>query len=196
MKAYLPIFIIAGLLVYLFFVQECSRSLKPTILRADTVTVTITKEIPVNIYHSKPYPVRIVDSFVKQVDSAAIRANCINTWKDFNRSRVYYIPVINDSNGVLTLHGSVQFNELQEYSITGHYNAVRTTKTITNNIVPDKRNKVFLGATVASDLTSLSVFPTATLLTKREHIYSIGYNPFTKTGYAGIALKISFRRDQ
>ena len=197
MKANLSIFIIAGLLVYIFFAQECvhPKQSKET-SRFDTVTLTITKEVPVNIYHSKPYPVRVVDSFFQQVDTTAIRANSIEIWRDYNRSRVYDIPVINDSNGVLTLRGSVQFNELQAYSITGHYNAVRTTQTITNNIVPAKRNKVFLGATVASDLTSISVFPTATLLTRKEHFYSIGYNPFTKSGYAGIALKISFRRDQ
>jgi hypothetical protein len=48
---------------------------------------------------------------------------------------------------------------------------------------------------IGSDLNSMMIVPTATLLTKKDNTcYSISYDPFGKTYYAGIQFKIKLTK--
>jgi hypothetical protein len=181
----IPYIIIAILLVVIIFLRECSPKPKPC-PPPSVFTHTVTIHVPVNIPFPVPFPVNHIDTFTvpADVDTAAIL-------KDYYALNIYVRTILDDSSGHLIIHDSVTHNRLKRYSLTGHINIIEHTTTITNDITKPLRNRVFLGLQIGSNLNSIMLFPTATLLTKKDKtIYSIAYDPFSKVGYVGVQFKI------
>jgi len=185
----IPYIIIAILLVVIFFLRECSPVPKPC-PPPSIVTHTDTNHVPVNIPFPVPFPVNHIDTFTvpADVDTAAIL-------KDYYALNTYDRTIINDSTGHLIIHDSVTHNRLKRYSLTGHMNMIEHTTTITNVITKPLHNRIFLGMQIGSNLNSIILLPTATLLTKKDKtLYSIGYDPFSKVGYIGVQFKIILKK--
>ena len=183
------------LLLVIFFLQECHR---PANYRApecppavsDTVIQIHYKEVPVVRYYPIPQPYAVIDSFWHNVDTSFILKNCIATYKSFASLNVYNRQILNDSTGALVLNDTVQFNKLKSFSLTGQLNVRSICKTITVRSPP--RTQLFLGAQFGSNLNQLYIVPSAFMITPKSHFYSLGYEPFQKFGFAGLAWKIHF----
>jgi hypothetical protein len=190
MKAkYIPYIIIGILLVVIFFLRECTPKPKPC-PPPSIVTTIDTQYIPVDHYYPVPYPVVTIDTFEVPsiVDTAKILA-------DYFKLRIYERKIGNDSIGYCTLTDSVTKNKLRGSHLKGTWKTYTKTTTITNDITIPLRNRVFLGMQIGSDLNSMMIIPTATLLTKKDKTtYSVGYDPFSKVGYIGIQFKITLKK--
>jgi hypothetical protein len=186
---YVPYIIIAILLVVIIFLRECSPKPKPC-PPPTVITHTDTIHVPVNVPFPEPYPVNHIDTFTipAVIDTAAIL-------KDYYALNIYDRTIINDSTGLLIIHDSVTHNRLKRYSLTGHINMIELTTTITNDVTIPLRNRVFLGMQIGSNLNSLMIVPTATLLTSKDKTcYTVAYDPFSKVGYVGVQFKIILKK--
>ena len=193
MKAkYLPYFIIVGLLAYIFILQECKKPVKP--LQIVTVKDSLVKGKDTTIYYPVPTPYEIRDTFYKEIDTAAILESAIETYKEFNVLKKYDLLLFDDSVGKISLLADVQYNQIQKYSTVGHRNELWRTKDVGSVVDTKQHNKLFIGAYFTSNLNNLGISATGTLLTKRDHLYQIGYDPINKIGGVGIGVKIRLRK--
>lgn len=193
MKAkFIPYTIILLLLYVIFYLQECQPMHKCPAIQSDTVTLTSVTEIPVDHYFPKPSPVTVVDSFFQHVDTAVILAACMDTWQQHSKLHIYNRQILNDSLGQINIIDSVQYNELQGYSLIGHYNFPLNIQIIRQSVTPNHHMQLYIGTQLGSDLQNFAVIPSAYIITAKNHFYSLGYNPFQKFGYLGFAWKMHF----
>lgn len=196
----IPYLVIAGLLAYIFILSECTRKPKCPETKADSTSVTIVTPLPVDTtkhYYPAPYKIIVHDTVPGKVDSVAIRAKCFDTYKDWNALKKYDLPMFGDSLGPVNLLAEVQNNKLKSWQMTGKLRRYETVKTYHDVIVQPVRNKIAAGAILSADLNSLSVLPTATLITKRNNIYQVSVDPFQKPVRVQVGLfkVISFRKN-
>ena len=122
------------------------------------------------------------------MDTAAILA-------DWFKMRIYNRTLINDTSGCLSITDTVFKNQLQGYALQGELRALYRTKVITTTVYPTLKNKLFVGLNLGYSIenSDMSVIPNLNLLTKKEHLYNLGYDPFGKQVYFGIGFKIGKR---
>ena len=172
---------------WIFLFQECGRPpVDPEVITVFQ-TDTVIKMDTIRESYPAPYPVNHYDTVLREVDSAKIIA-------DYVVKREYNIKLVPDSIGDLHLESYVQFNRLQDYTVLGHIKQVTITNTVNSMIREPPRNKVFAGLMFIAEPLKVSMAPSITLLSKRDKLYKVGYDPFYKTIYAEIGFKISFRR--
>lgn len=181
-QTYLPYIIILGLCLMLFLSKECGS---PDSVKYIPVVKTVTKVIPVKYdkYYPAPYPEFGIDSF-----EVPVQIDTSKVVKNYYKLNLYHRKLVDDSNGVLDLWDSITQNKVRGYRLSGKMN--RFEIITTNTIQEPKRNKVFVGIMVGSNLQSFSIIPKFSLLTKKEGVYEIGYDPFSNTGYVGYNFKI------
>ncbi len=191
----IPYYIIIFLLLVIFFLQECRHpdnyrdpKCPPTV--SDTVVQIQTQVIPVVRYYPIPEPYAVVDSFWHNVDTSFILRNCIATFKSFASLNVYNRQLLNDSTGNLVIHDSVQYNKLKSFSLSGQVNVRSIYHTITVRSPP--KTQLFLGSQFGSNLNQLYIVPSFFIITPKSHFYSLGYEPFQKFVFVGLAWKIHF----
>lgn len=157
-------------------VQSDSISLKPDTLKLKGDT----------IYYPVPYAViDTLEIHLERLDSARIIS-------EFMRLNKYDILALDDTNGKVNLFADVQFNKIQRVSYTASfYPKIKTV------FVPEKpRMKLFAGFKTGICLqdTGLILAPTLSLLTKKDHLYSVSYEPFRRIAEVGFEWKIRFRK--
>jgi hypothetical protein len=185
---WIPYMIIGLLLVVIFFLRECTPKPKPC-PPPSIVTHTDTIKVPVD----KPYPVPVPGEIIyvpipSDIDTQEIL-------KDYFAQKTYTRTLIDDSTGKLVIRDTVTQNKLKRYHLEGHLNVIEHTTTITNDITVPLRNRVFLGLQIGSNLNSMMIVPTATLLTKKDKtLYTLAYDPFSKVGYVGMQFKIILKK--
>jgi len=147
------------------------------------VNVLVEKPIPVTEYDSIPYPIYIDSS---------------ETVKDYFVFRKYDITLRDDSIAKLCLKAEVWKNNLQRAELTGQ---IYTKEKIIENttvktITEPKRIKGFVGIAPGFDAKSFNVMVSGmvALQDKKEHIYSLKYEPFRKQGEIGILWKIRLKK--
>ena len=184
--AKLPYIVIACLLVYIFLLRECSKPKPCPEIKSDTVFVTTTDTLKIYKHYPKPKPDQIIDSVWTwmAVDTAEILAECQQMGQLYNSTRIYNRRFDFDSCGYVDLTDTVRRNLLQGYEAVSHLNLIRQTQIITRVEVPPARIGIHLGA-VLSYGNEFGIVPTAALVTKKKHLYTIGYNPFDKKIFAG-----------
>jgi|WetSurMetagenome_2_1015567.scaffolds.fasta_scaffold166188_2 hypothetical protein len=183
----IPYIIIAILLLIIFVLRECNNKPDTKYLIA-TARYTIVKPIPYNKYYPAPYPVQVIDSFERpsKIDTDAIL-------KDYYKAIIYDRPIMDDSNGKLSLRDTVTHNRLRGFKLTGHLN--RFTDSITNTIENPLKYRIFIGAYMPINNMTLGFAPMVTLLTKNDKsMYSIGYDPFNSMYYIGVQFKITLKK--
>lgn len=183
---YLPYAIIAGLLIVIFFLNECSTNTTKYIPVVAISTKVV--KVPVTNYYPAPYPVIQIDSFERpqKIDSSDVVDS-------FYKATIYNRHIVNDTNADLWLKDTVTQNKLRAYKLTGTF--FRHETTITNTITTPLKNRVFLGFCVGSDLRSFDLMPKISFLPKNDKtIYSYSYNAFTKFHYVGMDFKIVLRK--
>lgn len=193
-----PVFILVLILLVIILITRECRGPKTQAVKADTVT---TEKVIVELdtivrtkIVQKIVPYETIDCLYYDVDTGAILA-------DYNRVRVYRRLLWSDSMADITLTDTVFRNQLQGAKIKAFFFTHDTTRIITriiNTLPPPPRNKVFIGFQTGMIIPTnkIIITPTLTLNTRRDHLYSIGYDPFNKSAYVGLGWKIKLRLHQ
>lgn len=188
---FIPYIIILLLLLVIFFLQECQPKHKCPVVKSDTVKVTHIDSIPFFKSYPRLYPVYVSEPS-PLIDTVAILASCIETWKDYSSLKVYNRQLLDDSIGQFSIIDSIQYNKLLGYKVSGHYNSYSQLQTVTQSPPIIFHSKLYAGFQFGSDLNNFSIIPSVYLVTAKDKFYSLGYNPFSKFGYLGLAWKIHF----
>lgn len=181
--------IIAALALMVFMLRECDRPC-PEFPAPSVVIDTIHDTTEVAVYIPAPDPDTIIDSIpvTGKVDTALILA-------DYYKYRSYTLELKNDDTAQLFLHTGVFKNELQGSSLTGRYFTYTVTNTVTNTVEVEKQSrKIFIGLQMAGGVDHLGVAPGLMYMSKKDHPYSLAYDPINKQGYGTIWYKINLRR--
>lgn len=181
------------LLVVILFMRECSPEQKPCPETKDSIRIEKTIDtisIKGDVVY-KPEPYETIDTFILPVtvDTAKILAEYLK----LNR---YDLSVLDDSNGKVNVFVDVQLNRIKAWDFDATFYPKTTVIEKNHVYVVKPKIKVFAGiqpGMVIPDQT-LVLMPSAALLTQKEHLYSIGYDPFSKTAQVGIFWKIKLKR--
>ena len=71
------------------------------------------------------------------IDTAAILASCMETWKDYSSLKVYDRQLLDDSTGQFSIMDSVQYKALLGYRVKGHRNGITHVQTVTQSVPKD-----------------------------------------------------------
>lgn len=186
--------IIVILILVIFLQRECKNCPeKPNIqdsviYQVDTITLKNT------VYFPKPY--KVIDTLFQHDTIFKNHYDTVQAVKDYSLYRKYDLPLFNDSIAKVDLVVDVQFNQIAKYQVKG---TIYDRKTIIEHhtfVREEKRNKVFFGAKIGYSIpdTSMLVAPTLQFLTKKEHLYSISYEPFRKIAEVGVFWKIKLKK--
>lgn len=172
--------IIAALLIYVIFLQQCQQ---PKVI-TNTDTVTITKVDTVKIVGKtivkKITDVRVDTAF--STDTIIKLQQCDSLIKEHFTIREYKRRIDLDSIGYVDLTDTVYMNKLK----VGDYKAYAHVYTTIKYITPPDKLKLIVGLKIAypSDL-----YPSI-MVGKNKKYYSVSYSPFTKSFQAGIYWQI------
>ena len=178
----LPYAIILILMSYIFILRECGKDPQPcpeisidTVVTYQIDTVTIVKHYPA------PKPTIQIDSVYIWKTSDTIK-ECIELANDYNSYRIYNRHLVIDTLGWIDLADTVHSNKLHGYTSNSYFKAYTKTVYIDRVLTTPKRFNAFVGGYLNSDI---SVTPSVMIKTKRDHYYSVGYNPITKVAQVG-----------
>jgi hypothetical protein len=119
--------------------------------------------------------------------------------KDYASLKIYHRSLLNDSSGIISLTDSIQFNSIKGSQFSAHLFQKHTTETITHTIIQElpPKNKLFVGFTIGASYPLKPILaPQLVILTKKDHLYAIAYDPFNKAASIGLLWKISFPSGQ
>jgi len=174
------------IILMLIYIGECTRQEQPvTIVNTiDTVTVTDTVYIEGKIVYN-PIPYEVVDTFIvsPKVDTAKILT-------EYVLLRKYNLPITNDSNSKISVQANVQFNRISDYTFTAEIYPKTTIITQNHTIIPPTKNKLIIGAVLASNGQNLGFIPTVGLKTKKESVFTVGYDVLNGNLNAGYLMPI------
>jgi hypothetical protein len=184
--------IIVILAVILILQRECAPKPKPCPEYHDSTSVTVTHDTVTvagkTVYYPVPYEVHTIDTFfaTKPADTAFIL-------RDYVELRKYNIPII-DTNGKINLFASVQFNRIIQYSHIGEFypKTVYVYKEHTETVQP--RNKVYAGIGVGGWIDKFGAEASFGLNTKKDHLYTISYDPINTYARLNLYWKIKLKR--
>jgi len=178
---YIQAIITAILLVYVFFLRECTP---PQVqYHNDTVVRTETIYVDAENHYPKPTIITQIDSFWswQSVDTAAILRECVAMGNDYNKTNIYNRFLKVDTIGGIELIDSVYRNKLNGYSTHAHFKIPVKTVYISTMVDTKKRLSLHIGAEIGYKLNnSMSVAPSVILITKKQNAYKASYDPFLK----------------
>ena len=172
--------IILGLVCVIIFTRSCAPSPpeeEPRIvLRVDTVYVE--KPIEKRVY--VPSKTKIIYDTVykyQDVDTAAVL-------KDYFATKIYNDTIKIGDIGYVAIKDEISENAIVNRTSIGVYTCPEITKTITITQPEKKVNKVFAGFALQGGQQSIGVLGKATLLTKQDNMYGLGFGA-TSSGLIG-----------
>jgi hypothetical protein len=178
------------LLVLLVLQRECAHN--PSCPGSDTLTTvsatTDTLIITHNHYLPLPPPDTVIHTDTLFPDTAAILA-------DYSALKIYNRTLLDDSTAHISLVDSVQFNAIRGSQFTAVLFQKHTVETVTHTVYQPEppRIKVFTGFMLGYSFTDIPLIaPQLSLLTRNNHLYTLGYDPFNKTFYFSNTWKIQF----
>lgn len=185
---YVPLVIICALLVLLFLQRECrqpvNQQVNDTIVNTDTIVKEryIDREKIVNRY----IPIESIDCIYIYADTDQILA-------DYNRLKIYKRKLWADSLADITTFDTVYQNSLLGSHVEALFK-VHDTTIVRTQIVKEvikPRNKAFIGLQLGYIKPDGFISaPTLHYLTKKDNMYSFGYDPFNKAYLIGMSWKI------
>lgn len=190
--------VIAVLVIIILLQRSCKSDIpcpeggKPVItVKVDTQYVTKQVNKPVYVPGETEYLPGTVDSFYKDVDTAAIL-------QDFYATRVYRDTIAIDSIGYAYITDTISKNKIESRWFSANYKLPIITKETTVVIPPKAKTQVYAGFEgVVNRNEPLSYFgPTLTLKTKKDGMYTLGAGYDLNGGVsikAGILWKIKLK---
>jgi len=193
-----PYLLIAILLVVVFLQRECNKPKPCPEQPAPEVTHDTTVKHDTIRFHDTiwyPEPVSSHDSFpVQPVDSS-------KALKDYYAYKTFDRLIKDDSTAKMNLvislwKNSIEYAELRGTVFQKEKVIIETHTIYKPKIVPEPpRTKVYAGFTTGAMLPDKFIFaPSLAVNTKRDHLYSVGYDPVNKMPYVAFFWKISLSR--
>tara|TARA_R110002012_G_scaffold93731_3_gene227410 strand:+ start:6869 stop:7423 length:555 start_codon:yes stop_codon:yes gene_type:complete len=176
--------IILGMFLYILFLSMCSDPEVITETKienfSDTTIIrdTVIKEIVKNHYHVKPSSVDTVfltPEYVASLDSFFFKINDTILNAD--------ITVFSESTPLINFKYKVKKFELKEKIVIKD-----------STIYEPLKNHFFLGAQIGGNQNSFIFAPKIEMLSKKDYLYSVGYDLLNKSVLIGLSKKISFKR--
>jgi len=184
----IPLVIIGVLIVLLFLQRECSNPVVNQVNDTIVISDTITRDRIVNKVKTvvKYKPITVVDCIFVYADTAEILS-------DYNKLKIYKRNLWKDDVADITSFDTVYQNSLLGSHLEAKFH-VRDTTIIRTQIVKEAikpRNKVFVGLQLGYIKPDGFISaPTLHFLTKKDNMYSLGYDPFNKAYLIGMSWKI------
>jgi len=188
-KIYFPYLVIAILVVMLILQRECGIPSaivtgNDIITRTDTVIHHDTILLKGKVIYTDP--VETIDCVYVYADTAQILA-------DYNCLKIYKRLLWADSLAEITTFDTVYQNSMLGSHVEALFH-IRDTTIIRTQYIREKekaRIKVFAGVQIGYAAPAcLIAAPTLSVLTKKEHLYSISYDHFNKAFIFGLGWKI------
>lgn len=181
--------IIILLLVIVLFQRECSRPVAE-IPKTDTITKDsiVVQVDTVDRWHkvAAQEPDSVVYYSTDTIHDSA--ANILN---------IYKRKLWDDDKALITCTDSVYRNKLLGAHVDAKFFIHDTTHYITEIIrqpAPAPRNKVLIGFETGWIPDKVILAPTIALMTKRDHLYSLSYDPLNKLATVSCMWKIRLSR--
>lgn len=184
-----------ALLLFVVLQRECYRPKPKISIRADTVEVvkyTIRHDtVKSSNSISRPYPDTVYLSYIPIVnDSTALI--------EYNKVKIYHRNLWDDVMAKIVLTDTIFRNNLLGFHLDAEFFRHDTTRYVTKFITTlsdPTRTKVFVGFQAGIYLPNkIIAAPTLAILTKKEHLYSLAYDPFNKAATVGILWKIRLKK--
>ena len=122
------------------------------------------------------------------IDTAAIV-------REFLTKNVYHRTLVNDTNALIILTDTVFQNKLCEGYIQAQFYPYTRIITQTTTIMPPARRKLFIGTEITLYPIDYSFAPSLLYQSKKDHAYSVSFNPFTQNIRFSTWWKIQLRRE-
>ncbi len=165
----LPWTIICLMLIY---IGQCTTRGKPkpaqVVTTIDTVKTVDTIRTTHTVYKPKPFEVIRTDTFTIR-DTVRFIAYCSELKK-------YVLPISNDSNSKITVHASVQLNELKEWTYEAQIYPRTTIIEKNHVIIQPARNKLVAGLILTGNSDYFGAAPVFGLKTKKDNTMLFGYD--------------------
>lgn len=170
-------------------IPKCEESKTDSIVIKTTDTVYLAGK---TVYYPKPYAVydTIHDTIFRT------HKDTVAAIVDYAKQRNYRLNVIADSNGKIDVLVDVKFNKISSWTYQGTIYSKHTVIERNHYVMEQKRLKVFAGLQTGyiAEQNRMLMAPTIHLLTSDEHLYSVGYDPFSKVAEIGIYWKIQLKK--
>jgi hypothetical protein len=182
------------LLSVILIMRECKP--RPEVIaprvEIDTLTLYDTIKLPGAIlWYPKPvYITKPSDTIFRTHEDTT------GAVTDYQLTRSYCLPVVDDSNGKIDVYADLQYNKIKNWT----YDATFYQKTLVvdkTTIVKEKpKSKLFVGFNTGYSIqdTSMMLAPAISFLTKKDHLYGVSYEPFKKVAEVQFMWKIKLRR--
>ena len=169
---------------YIMFLRECSS---PRVVTNHTTDTVIYRD---SIYIPKLDTLYFTDTIYKDsVISRIIEREKIDTVyiiREHFTYSTYKDTILNDSNGLIVISDTLYRNKIKS-----RYNQI---KLYPQRFKPTLRNKLFLGFGVGGWIDRFSLQGSVGLLTKRDNLYTISYDPINKDVSLGMYWKLKINK--
>jgi len=156
----------------LIYIGQCTHRGEPKPVQVsteiDTIVLTDTIRTTHTVYKPKPFEVIRTDTFTIR-DTVRFIAYCSELKK-------YVLPISNDSNSKITVHASVQLNELKEWTYEAQIYPRTTVIEKNHVIIPEKHNKLVAGLILSGNSDYFGAAPVFGLKTKKDNVMLFGYD--------------------
>ena len=185
--------VIFGLILGFALTRSCS---KPKVIEHATVTVKYStikgKDSTITINHFIPKWKH--DTTFSKGDTVIIYKTAIETAKLFNAKNYYDSTLINDKLGLFRVKFNTQYNQVWNFTAQIRRDTLYKIKEIEKVSSVKIRNKLVIGANIASDLNKIDIYGSVWLVTRSGSLFQLGYNPFDKSGMVGAGVTIKLRK--
>lgn len=189
-----PWIIILILVAVIIFQRSCKNCNCPEItvttdtiiLPGDTVFTETELPVPLPVYIKQPGDTLYIYEQIN-VDTAAIL-------KDYFALRFYKDTLKDDTSAFVQHNYTVTQNQVSKSKLIFKNRRPKTYITQTLSPVESRKMKFFGGLSVYHRYMNIGIAPTAGLLTKNDHLYTLQYDIFNKDFEFSIFWKISFSK--
>ena len=174
----IPYLFIIGLIIYIIFLRECTPPKIVDNYKTDTIYSNDTTYIPqVDTVHFTD--TLYVDSIINHTIINE-RIDTVYILRQHFTNRIYTDTILNDVRGLIIINDTLYRNRIKS-----RYNSIKLFRD-----KPIIKNKYFLGGGVIGSQDRLGLMANVGLLTKRNKLYTAGYDFINKDVSLSLYIKI------
>lgn len=184
---------IVSLIVVIIIMRSCQPS---TPNRVDPVPIVIesTNYTPIITNEDKTIYLKYTettapDTIYDTIFNSNGNLDTLAILKDWLIKRDYIDTIVDNDSAMIIITDEVWKNRITNRSF-------RYTLYPQTIKVPDRRVKIFVGFGAHGWKDSFGVHGSAALLTKKDHLYTLSYDPINPTVYLTVYWKLSFRKNR
>ena len=175
----------------IIFQRACDKP----IIKDRVVYKTTTIKTTDTLYKPVPHKViKYVDRNINHyiIDTVIMTeiADTMAILQDYFAKVVYKDTIIDDSNAFITIYDTISQNRILSRSVHSKVFTHTYTKVTQKRV----RNKVFVGFGANGWSDKFGMSADVALLTKREHLYTMGYDPINNSISLSLYWKLKFKK--